>query len=131
MGTDAHANRRPERRRRCRLKPAGARRPVNSVTRAPRPRLNILGRATRTKRIFARLRGGWAYDERPLQSPRGRILSDCGRCAARAITCETKACEAEAHHRPGGKLGNHGGHADVVDAYSARCVQFPDLERRA
>ena len=29
----------------------------------PRPRLNILGRAARTKRIFARLREGWAYDE--------------------------------------------------------------------
>jgi len=30
---------------------------------AARPRLNILGRAARTKRIFARLRDGWAYDE--------------------------------------------------------------------
>ena len=29
----------------------------------PRPKLNILGRAARTKRIFARLREGWAYDE--------------------------------------------------------------------
>jgi hypothetical protein len=29
----------------------------------PRPRLNILGRAARTKRIFAKLREGWAYDE--------------------------------------------------------------------
>jgi hypothetical protein len=28
-----------------------------------RPRLNILGRAARTKRIFGRLREGWAYDE--------------------------------------------------------------------
>jgi hypothetical protein len=28
-----------------------------------RPRLNILGKATRRKRIFARLRDGWAYDE--------------------------------------------------------------------
>ena len=32
-------------------------------TPAPRPKLNILGRAARTKRIFARLREGWAYDE--------------------------------------------------------------------
>ena len=32
-------------------------------TPSPRPRLNILGRAERTKRIFARLRDGWAYDE--------------------------------------------------------------------
>ena len=32
-------------------------------TPASRPRLNILGRAARTKRIFARLRDGWAYDE--------------------------------------------------------------------
>ena len=32
-------------------------------TQAPRPRLNILGRAARTKRIFARMREGWAYDE--------------------------------------------------------------------
>ena len=30
---------------------------------APRPRLNLLGRAARTKRIFARMREGWAYDE--------------------------------------------------------------------
>ena len=29
----------------------------------PRPRLNILGKAARRKRIFARLREGWAYDE--------------------------------------------------------------------
>ena len=28
-----------------------------------RPRLNVLGKAARTKRIFARLREGWAYDE--------------------------------------------------------------------
>ena len=28
-----------------------------------RPRLNILGKAERRKRIFARLREGWAYDE--------------------------------------------------------------------
>jgi len=32
-------------------------------THAPRRRLNILGRAARTKRIFARMREGWAYDE--------------------------------------------------------------------
>jgi hypothetical protein len=32
-------------------------------TQAPRPRLNIVSRAARTKRIFARLREGWAYDE--------------------------------------------------------------------
>jgi hypothetical protein len=32
-------------------------------TQAPRPRLNVLGRAVRTKRIFARMREGWAYDE--------------------------------------------------------------------
>jgi hypothetical protein len=32
-------------------------------TQARRPRLNILGRAARTKRIFARMREGWAYDE--------------------------------------------------------------------
>jgi len=32
-------------------------------TQAPRRRLNILGRAARTKRIFARMREGWAYDE--------------------------------------------------------------------
>ena len=32
-------------------------------TQAPRPRLNTLGRAARTKRIFARMREGWAYDE--------------------------------------------------------------------
>jgi hypothetical protein len=32
-------------------------------TQAPRPRLNIIGRAARTKRIFARMREGWAYDE--------------------------------------------------------------------
>ncbi len=29
----------------------------------PRPRLNLIGRAARTKRIFARMREGWAYDE--------------------------------------------------------------------
>jgi hypothetical protein len=29
----------------------------------PRPRLNIVSRAARTKRIFARMREGWAYDE--------------------------------------------------------------------
>ena len=29
----------------------------------PRQRPNIVGRAARTKRIFARLRDGWAYDE--------------------------------------------------------------------
>jgi hypothetical protein len=29
----------------------------------PRRRLNILGRAERTRRIFGRLRDGWAYDE--------------------------------------------------------------------
>ncbi|HEY1782356.1 MAG TPA: hypothetical protein VGG79_18345 [Roseiarcus sp.] len=29
----------------------------------PRPRLNILGRVARRRRIFARLREGWAYDE--------------------------------------------------------------------
>ena len=28
-----------------------------------RRRLNVIGRAARTKRIFARLRDGWAYDE--------------------------------------------------------------------
>ena len=32
-------------------------------TQAPRPRLNIIGRSARTKRIFARMREGWAYDE--------------------------------------------------------------------
>jgi hypothetical protein len=32
-------------------------------TLAPRPRLNVLGKAARRKRIFARLREGWAYDE--------------------------------------------------------------------
>jgi hypothetical protein len=32
-------------------------------TQAPRPRLNIVSRAARTKRIFARMREGWAYDE--------------------------------------------------------------------
>ena len=35
---------------------------MNQTT-APRPRLNILTRKARTKRIFARLREGWAYDE--------------------------------------------------------------------
>ena len=29
----------------------------------PRPRLNVLGKAARRKRIFERLREGWAYDE--------------------------------------------------------------------
>ena len=29
----------------------------------PRPRLNLVGRAARRKRIFGRLRDGWAYDE--------------------------------------------------------------------
>jgi hypothetical protein len=29
----------------------------------PRPRLNIVAKADRRKRIFARLREGWAYDE--------------------------------------------------------------------
>jgi hypothetical protein len=29
----------------------------------PRRRLNVLGKAARRKRIFARLREGWAYDE--------------------------------------------------------------------
>ena len=28
-----------------------------------RRRPNVIGRAARTKRIFARLRDGWAYDE--------------------------------------------------------------------
>jgi hypothetical protein len=32
-------------------------------TQEPRRRLNVLGKAARTKRIFARLREGWAYDE--------------------------------------------------------------------
>ncbi len=32
-------------------------------THAPRRRLNIVTRAARTKRIFARMREGWAYDE--------------------------------------------------------------------
>ena len=32
-------------------------------TSEPKPRLNLFGRAARTKRIFARLRDGWAYDE--------------------------------------------------------------------
>src|SRR6202167_6810606 len=32
-------------------------------TPTPRPRLNVLGKAARRKRIFARLREGWAYDE--------------------------------------------------------------------
>ena len=32
-------------------------------THPPRPRLNIVTRAARTKRIFARMREGWAYDE--------------------------------------------------------------------
>jgi hypothetical protein len=32
-------------------------------TQTPRRRLNILSRAARTKRIFARMREGWAYDE--------------------------------------------------------------------
>jgi hypothetical protein len=32
-------------------------------TPAPRRRLNVLGKAERRKRIFARLREGWAYDE--------------------------------------------------------------------
>ena len=32
-------------------------------TLTPRPRLNVLGKAARRKRIFARLREGWAYDE--------------------------------------------------------------------
>jgi len=32
-------------------------------TRAPRPRLNVVTRAERRRRIFARLREGWAYDE--------------------------------------------------------------------
>jgi hypothetical protein len=29
----------------------------------PRPRLNVLGRAARKERIFAKLRDGWAYDQ--------------------------------------------------------------------
>ena len=33
------------------------------LTPAPRRRLNILSKAERRKRIFARLREGWAYDE--------------------------------------------------------------------
>jgi hypothetical protein len=32
-------------------------------TSEPRRRLNVLGKAARRKRIFARLREGWAYDE--------------------------------------------------------------------
>jgi hypothetical protein len=32
-------------------------------SKAPRPRLNLIGRTARTKRIFARMREGWAYDE--------------------------------------------------------------------
>ena len=32
-------------------------------TPTPRRRLNVLGKAARRKRIFARLREGWAYDE--------------------------------------------------------------------
>lgn len=32
-------------------------------TQALRRRLNIITRAARTKRIFARMREGWAYDE--------------------------------------------------------------------
>jgi hypothetical protein len=32
-------------------------------TSTPRPRLNVLGKAARRKRIFARLKEGWAYDE--------------------------------------------------------------------
>ncbi len=32
-------------------------------TQAPRRRLNIVSKAARRKRIFARLREGWAYDE--------------------------------------------------------------------
>jgi len=32
-------------------------------TQTPGPRLNILGKAARRKRIFARLREGWGYDE--------------------------------------------------------------------
>ncbi len=32
-------------------------------TQTPRRRLNVLGKAARRKRIFARLREGWAYDE--------------------------------------------------------------------
>jgi len=34
-----------------------------SEPKPPRPRLNVIGRAARTKRIFARMREGWAYDE--------------------------------------------------------------------
>jgi hypothetical protein len=32
-------------------------------SRTPRRRLNVLGKAARRKRIFARLREGWAYEE--------------------------------------------------------------------
>ena len=32
-------------------------------TRTPGRRLNVLGQAARRKRIFARLREGWAYEE--------------------------------------------------------------------
>jgi hypothetical protein len=37
----------------------------HSVEQTPTPgrRLNVLGKAARTKRIFAKLREGWAYDE--------------------------------------------------------------------
>jgi hypothetical protein len=37
--------------------------PIVEQTPEPRPRLNVLTKAERRKRIFARLREGWAYDE--------------------------------------------------------------------
>jgi hypothetical protein len=58
----------------------------------PRPgrRLNVLGKAARRKRIFARLREGWAYDEiageervsaervRQIAEVLGKRVMDCG-----------------------------------------------------
>ena len=45
-----------------------------SETKVPRPRLNVIGRAARTKRIFARMREGWAIRDRPRRGsqPRAR-----------------------------------------------------------
>jgi hypothetical protein len=36
---------------------------MEQIEQTPRPRLNIVTKAERRKRIFARLREGWAYDE--------------------------------------------------------------------
>ena len=70
-------------------------------TSEPRRRLNVLTKAERRKRIFARLREGWAYDEiareERVSAERIRqIVSEVSASGSSTAAPTTRACSSNA-----------------------------------